>query len=600
MHNSISSNHALDYYDQDVPASNEKPLTKSISIDSDAADSLQRNQFLSSDKASTAVLSPNAYKSSESSKAIDEKVDANVHVRDNASEKTKKDEDIQMIPENNMFIVVPALVLTLFLAALDNTIVTVALPTISEHFHDASHSFWIGTSYSLATNAILPAVGVLSNIVGRKPMLYVSVFFFMLGSALSGASQNMIMLIVCRAIQGLGGGGITSLVNIIISDITPLKTRPVYTGLVASAWGIALVLGPILGGVICQRTTWRWIFFINLPVGGLAISCLIFFLRLLPVRRQSFRTFLKTFDFFGLITVITGVVLFLLGISLGASSGRWSRPSVLPYIIVGAALVVIAFVYDFNTKRNAVLPSVFFKNINSLSLLVCSFVHFLNYYLFSYYIPQYFQRIRGDDPIMAGVHFLPGGCVLCFFSITVGLILKKLGRYKPLLYIGAVACTAGMGSLISLGAYSSFPKAMGLTTIYMFGSGFFFLPPMIAMQAAFPPSLMSMATATLMFIRNIGGAIGITVGEVIFSQRVTGAFHGNSSIASLSYEQIQQYPAHERDHIEETFASAFRTIWIFATIAMAIGAVAVLFVKSNSIVQKSEKVPAKEQKNEQV
>ncbi|EPX72799.1 inner membrane transport protein yieO [Schizosaccharomyces octosporus yFS286] len=565
MHNSIPSTNTWDHYEEDASASNEKPLTSAVSTDSNTTDYIPRNHFPSIDKTSSAVLSPNTSDMSDYSKEIDEKGGPNVQVRDDTN----------------------------------NTIVTVALPTISEHFHDASRSFWIGTSYSLATNAILPAVGVLSNIIGRKPMLYASVFFFMLGSALSGASQNMIMLIVCRAIQGLGGGGITSLVNIIISDITPLKTRPIYTGLVASAWGMALVLGPILGGVICQRTTWRWIFFINLPVGGIAISSLILFLRVLPVQGQTFRKFSKTFDFFGLITIITGVVLFLLGISLGASSGRWSRPGVLPYIVIGAVLVATAFIYDFNTKRNAVLPSTFFLNINSLSLLVCSFVHFLNYYLFSYYIPQYFQRIRGDDPIMAGVHFLPGGCVLCCLTISVGIVLKKLGRYKPLLYIGAIACTAGMGSLISLGAYTSFSKSMGLTTIYMFGSGFLFLPPMIAMQAAFPPSLMSMATATLMFIRNMGGAIGITIGEVIFSQRVTGVFH-DSSIATLSYQQIQQRPADEQGHIEETFASAFRTIWIFATIAMAIGTLAVFFVKSNSIDQKTEKVPAKEHKDEQV
>ncbi|EPY52623.1 MFS transporter [Schizosaccharomyces cryophilus OY26] len=593
MHISIPSNHTMDHFDQEAPASNKNSPINDATQDSTYADSPISNKLVSSDKVSTAVLSATVSPLPKSLNEMDEKTNADIQINNDSGEEKNHNEDIQMIPENNMVIVVPALVLTLFLAALDNTIVTVALPTISQHFHDSSRSFWIGTSYSLATNAILPAVGVLSNILGRKPMLYVSVFFFMLGSALSGASQNMIMLIVSRAIQGLGGGGIMSLINIIISDITPLKTRPIYTGLIASAWGIALVLGPILGGVICQRTTWRWIFFINLPVGGIATSLIVFFLRLLPVQRQPIRLFLQTFDFFGLISVITGI-------SLGASSGHWSRPGVLPYIIVGAVLVIIAMVYDFHTKRNAVLSPTFFKNINSLSLLVCSFIHFLNYYLFSYYIPQYFQRIRGDSPIMAGVHFLPGGGILCFFSISVGIILKKLGRYKPLLYIGAVACTAGMGSLISLGAYSSFSKAMGLTTIYMFGSGFFFLPPLIAMQASFPPSLMSMATATLMFIRNIGGAIGITVGEVIFSQRVTTAFNGDSSISSLSYEQIQQRPVDEQNHIKEAYASAYKTIWLFATIAMAIGAIAVFFVKSVSMDQRAKKVPAKEENDEHV
>ncbi|EPY52253.1 MFS transporter [Schizosaccharomyces cryophilus OY26] len=599
MHESLPSNHNLAHSEQNAAAAtSESPpindaLPESVDVDTERNINKVITNSEKSDKASMSIISGNKSPIPKSLSEKEKKADPDSHKKDDSCEEKENNEDIQLIPENNMYLVVPALVSCLFLAALDNTIVTVAVPTISQHFHDSSRSFWISTSYTLATNAVLPAVGVLSNILGRKHMLYASVFFFMLGSALSGASQNMIMLIISRAIQGAGAGGISSLINIIISEITPLKTRPMYTALTASAWGIALVLGPVLGGIICERTTWRWIFFINLPVGGIAISLIIFFLRVLPVKRQSFRVFLKTFDFLGLVSVITGVVLFLLGISLGGESGHWARPGVLPYIIIGAVLVIFAMVYDFHTKRNPVLPPILFKNMNSISVMICSFVLYLNDYLFAYHIPQYYQRVRGDDPLMAGVHFLPGGAVLICSSAITGIVLKKLGCYRTVLYTGGIICTAGLGSLISLDAFSPFSKAMGLITIFMFGSGFMFLPLLLVMQASFPPSLMSIATATLMFIRYIGGAIGITVGEVIFSQRVTTAFHGDSSIAKLSYKQIQQLPNDEKIHIKNTYASAYKTIWLFTTIAMAVGTIAIFFVKKVSTEQKFKKVPAK-------
>ncbi|KAL2315627.1 MFS transporter [Schizosaccharomyces pombe] len=503
------------------------------------------------------------------------------------------DTNIQLIPENNMKIVVPALILTLFLAALDNTIVTTALPTIAEDFNDTSSSSWIGSAYVLASNAVLPAVGVFCNILGRKIVLYICIFFFMLGSALCGASQNMIWLIVCRAIQGLGGGGIISLVNIIISDITPLRTRPMYSGILATAWGAALVAGPIIGGAICQRTTWRWIFFINLPSGGIATALIVVFLHLLPCERTSFKKFLKTFDFIGLVCVITGIVLILLGISLGASSGKWRRANILCYLIIGGCLFVFAFIYDTFTKRNAVLPPPFFKNRSSAALLACSSFFYLNYMLFAYYVPQYFQRIRGDNPIMSGVHTIPCAAVLCFFCTTVGMVLRKLGRYLPLIYVGYISCVAGMGAMICVNATTSMSKVMGLTTIFMFGSGFLFLPPLIAMQATFPPAMTSMATATLMFIRTMGGSIGITVGEVIFNERVTQSFDGNTTYAQLSYKQVERLPQELQIRVKNTYASAFRVIWIFCTVVMAIGFASIFFIKSRPLTSNAQSVPAK-------
>ncbi|WBW70635.1 membrane transporter [Schizosaccharomyces osmophilus] len=619
MHDPLNRNVELASSEQTTEATDESHqnniLTQPVAVETEQNNNEVRVQKEISEEASTSRVRENeSVPLSKTPTDIEEKpphteveVEVEVELKNESGvdekvrgKENEEDEEIQLIPENNMVLVVPALILCLFLAALDNTIVTVAIPTITQHFNDSSHSFWISTAYTLATNAVMPAMGVLSNILGRKYILYGSVFLFMLGSALSGASQSMIMLIISRAVQGAGGGGISSLTNILISEITPLKTRPMYTVLTSSAWGVALAIGPVLGGVICQNTTWRWIFFINLPVGGIAILLIIIFLRVLPVKRQSFRTFLKTFDFFGLASAMTGVVLFLLGISLGGESGHWARRGVLPYIIIGGVLVVFAMVYDFHTKRNPVLPPVLFKSMNGIIVMTCSFILYMNDYLFAYHVPQYYQRVRGDDPLMSGVHFLPGAAVLIVSSAVIGAVLKSFACFRTVLCIGGVVCTAGLGSLISLDAFSPFSKAMGLITIFMFGSGFMFLPLLIVMQASFPPSLTSIATATLMFVRYMGGAIGITIGQVIFSQRVTSAFHGDSTIARLPYERIQQLSKDKRYHIKTTYASAYKTIWLFTTIAMAVGTVAIFFIKGISTEQKFKKVPAKKAKEEKV
>lgn len=209
--------------------------------------------------------------------------------------------ELDTTPKNNLALVMPSIGLVLFLAALDQTVVATALPTIATELSATPSDYsWIGASYLLATVLVTPINGRVSDIVGRKPMVYIATAIFTLFSALCGAAQNVKWLIACRFFQGVGGGSIIGLTNMIIGDIVPLSKRGMYQGVIGSTWGIASALGPIFGGLLTDRASWRWCFFINLPTSSAAFVMLLFSLKLNPTKAVTLATLRETFDFVGL------------------------------------------------------------------------------------------------------------------------------------------------------------------------------------------------------------------------------------------------------------------------------------------------------------
>ncbi|EEB06292.2 multidrug resistance protein fnx1 [Schizosaccharomyces japonicus yFS275] len=443
------------------------------------------------------------------------------------------------IPKNNMPVVMTGILLTTFLSALDSTIVTTAVPTIVHDLSGKVDYSWIGSAYTLALTAVLPLLGVASDMLGRKVVLYSSILCFLLGSALCGASNSMIMLVICRAVQGVGAGGITSLCFIVISDITSLANRSFYTSFIASVWGIASVIGPLLGGIICQGTTWRWIFFINLPTGGISIAILVFFLNVPVHDRTTFRHFLVTFDFIGLTTCIVGSVLILLGLSIGATNNDWVRVNVLVYIIVGVVLLIVCAFCEAKTTRNQILPTFMFDSLSKCALLFTVFLHNYNYMLFDYYLPEFYQNVKGDTPI--------------FPAFT--LLLQR---------------------------FYSVGKIIALSIIYPIGSGCLFLPPLLAAQASTPVHVMAIVTSVVMFVRSIGGSVGVIVGKVVYSQTLAALLGKNANtLSNMSYEQINTFPQDERSQLLDKMGKAYRMNWIVGTIISGIGLLCLLTVRMN-------------------
>jgi MFS family permease len=265
-------------------------------------------------------------------------------------------------------IIMISLAVAVLLVALDITIVTTALPTISEEFNSASGYTWIGSAYLIAQSAATPIWGKVSDIFGRKPILLVTNAIFFVGSLLAGVAVNIDMLIAARVVQGIGGGGLITLVNIAISDLFSVRDRGMYFGIIGGVWALASSLGPVVGGLFTQKVSWRWCFYINLPFDGVAFLIILFFLDI-KTPRTPLRKGLKAVDWLGSLAMVGGVIMFLLGLEFGGISYPWDSATVLCLIIFGVVVVGIFFLIEWRVAPYPLMPLDLFSKRSNLAAL---------------------------------------------------------------------------------------------------------------------------------------------------------------------------------------------------------------------------------------
>nr|GAT60011.1 MFS general substrate transporter [Mycena chlorophos] len=441
-------------------------------------------------------------------------------------------EEAVNLPHNNMLLVMTGLFITMFLASLDNTIVTTALPTISAELKGTASDYsWTGVSYMLCQGAFVPLWGKLSDVVGRKAILYPSIVVFLLGSGLCGAAQTMSWLIACRAVQGIGGGGIIIMVQVILSDIVTLRDRGKYSAVIGGCWGVANVVGPIVGAVFTEKVTWR----INLPTGGIA-GFLLLFLNLNPTRKLTFREFLERFDFLGVLLLMSGTALFLAGFSIAADSG-FDDPSTIGLIVAGPILLIIAGFVEWKTTRMAVIPPRLLQTRTTLSLFGISFFHAIGFMCTTFYLPVVFQGVNGNSVLVSGLKMFPVALGGTLTSMIIGPLVTRTKRTKPYIIIGTVMMTIGAGLLVILNENSSLGQEMGFTLIQGMGTGFLFQPPLIALQAAMPLKDMAACTGAFYLVRILGTTIGVAIGGVAFQTDLANRLHKIVALTGTSTEQ---------------------------------------------------------------
>ncbi|PWY83891.1 MFS general substrate transporter [Aspergillus sclerotioniger CBS 115572] len=429
--------------------------------------------------------------------------------------------------------VFPALCMTTFLAALDTSILSTALPTIALDLHAGNLYMWITNSYILSSTVVLPLFGQMANIFGRRWMMISSVVIFAVGSAMAGGANNVGAIIAGRTVQGIGGGGINTLVDVVICDLVPLRQRGKYVALMASVWAVGTTIGPVLGGVLAQYVSWRWVFLINLPLCAVSLLLLVLFLRVTHPRSPgTIWQQLQRVDVVGNTILTMAVVAILLALTWAGTAYPWSSGRVLVPLFLGLAGLVLF--YGHQNSRFCPEPSLplpLFSSATALCALWISFLQNLLLYWVGYFLPIYFQAIRSLTATESGVHVLPITGAIAPFGVITGILIAVTGKYRVFHFVGYTCLTAGSGLLALLNRHSPARDWAGFQVLFGVGSGMIFSSTLPPIQATLPESDVATATATWAFVRSFGCIWGIAIPTTIFNTRVQALLYRVSSQA---------------------------------------------------------------------
>ena len=402
-----------------------------------------------------------------------------------------------------------AVMLGLFLGALDQTIVGPALPTIVTQLSGNDYYVWAITIYLLTSTISVPFWGKLSDIYGRKPIFMIGIVIFLIGSALSGLSQNMGMLILFRGIQGIGAGSLFPVALAVIGDLFTPQERGKYQGLFGAVFGIAFVAGPLIGGFLTENVGWHWIFYVNIPIG---IVALIVIQRLLPTVKTPSAT--RNFDLIGGAIFTVAMVFLLVGLT-NKQFGDWTDPTVGGFILIGI-IGTLLFILAEARAKEPIIPLDLWKGRTYSATMVSVFFAAFAFFGAIVFLPRWFQVVEGFSPTNSGLAALPLMVGLIFSSIVSGLIVSRTGHYKWLI-VGSVAV---MGFAVLLMTQLTKDTPVPVVWLWMFiaglGVGPTFSVPTIVIQNAVPFRQLGVATSNLTFFRQIGGTIALAFVGTIF------------------------------------------------------------------------------------
>ncbi|GAA2087799.1 MFS transporter [Streptomyces albiaxialis] len=471
-------------------------------------------------------------------------------------------------PRRSVFLAIGALLLGMLLAALDQTIVATALPTIVSDLGGLDHLSWVVTAYLLAVTAVTPLWGKLGDQYGRKKLFQTAIVIFLIGSALCGVAQNMPQLIGFRAVQGLGGGGLITLSMAIVGDLVPPRERGRYQGLFGAVFGTTSVLGPLLGGFFTEHLDWRWVFYINLPIGVVALLVIA---AVLHIRVGTTR---HVIDYLGTFLIAACATCVVLVTSLGGTTWEWNSPQIYGLAVL-AVVLLAAFVRTERRAAEPVLPLPLFR-VHTFSL--CAAISFVvGFAMFGAmtYLPTFLQVVHDVSPTMSGVHMLPMVLGVIVGSTLSGQLISHTGHWKVFPVLGTALTTAGLLLLHRMDPGSSVAEMSAYFAVFGLGLGLVLQVLVLAAQNSVDYADLGVATSGVTFFRAIGASVGVAVFGAVFASRLGGkltdALRGQDLPPGVTPDALRHdphaiggLPPAAREGVLGAYSSAITDVFLYA------------------------------------